>query len=68
MEVYVKYFISLNILLLLQAVYYRLFLANQRRFQWNRVYLLGGMAVAMARERNAASGPWTRANAGELLE
>ena len=47
METFVKYLISLNFLLLLQAVYYRLFLARQRRFQWNRIYLLGGMAVAM---------------------
>jgi Gram-negative bacterial TonB protein C-terminal len=47
MEAFILYFLSVNLLLLLQAGYYRLFLARQRRFQWNRIYLVGGMAVAL---------------------
>lgn len=47
METFAPYFLGVNLLLLLQVVYYRLFLARQRRFQWNRIYLLGGMAAAL---------------------
>ncbi len=47
MEAFIQYFLSVNLLLLLQAVYYRLFLAKQRRFVWNRIYLLGGLMVAL---------------------
>jgi TonB family protein len=48
MEQFIPYFISVNLLLLLQAVYYRLFLSRQRRFALNRIYLLGGLAIALA--------------------
>jgi hypothetical protein len=47
MEKFVVYFLSVNLLLLFQALYFRLFLAKQRRFGWNRIYLLGGIAVAL---------------------
>lgn len=41
------YLLAVQFLLLLLVGYYRLFLARQRRFQWNRVFLLGGMAAAL---------------------
>ncbi|MBL0017910.1 MAG: hypothetical protein IPP17_16110 [Bacteroidetes bacterium] len=47
MEKFAVYFLSVNLLLLFQALYFRLFLAKQRRFGWNRIYLLGGIAVAL---------------------
>lgn len=47
METFVPYLLSLNVLLLLLAGYFRLFLAKQQRFQWNRFFLLGGMAAAL---------------------
>ncbi len=47
MAAFIQYFIGVNLLLLLQAVYFRVFLARQRRFQWNRIYLVGGLGVAL---------------------
>lgn len=47
MEKFFAYLLSVNLLLVLQVVYYRLLLARQRRFQWNRAYLLGGMVAAL---------------------
>lgn len=47
MNEFIPYFISANLLLILQVLYYRVFLAKQQRFKWNRVFLLGGMAAAI---------------------
>lgn len=47
MEKFISYFLTVNFLVLLQVAYYRLFLARQRRFLWNRIYLLGGIAAAL---------------------
>lgn len=54
METYLPYFLSLNLLLILLAVYFRIFLAKQRKFQWNRFFLLGGMLAACLLPLN----PW----------
>lgn len=48
METFVAYLLGVNVLLLLQAAYYRLFLARGQRFLWNRIFLMGGMAAALA--------------------
>jgi TonB family protein len=47
MQNVVSYFLAVNFLLILLAVYYRLFLSRQRRFTWNRIYLLAGMVAAL---------------------
>lgn len=47
MHTFLSYFLAVNLLLVVQVAYYRLFLARQRRFQWNRIYLLAGMAIAL---------------------
>lgn len=47
MKAILPYLIAVNLLLILQAVYFRLFLARQRRFSWNRIFLVGGLGLAM---------------------
>ena len=47
MKEFITYFVLANFLLLLLVAYYRLFLAKQRRFKWNRIFLLGGMAASV---------------------
>ncbi|MFN8394203.1 MAG: M56 family metallopeptidase [Bacteroidia bacterium] len=47
MKSLLPYLIAVNLLLLLQAVYFRVFLARQRRFAWNRAFLVGGLVVAL---------------------
>lgn len=46
MEKELQYLLSANLLLLLVWGYYRLLLARQSRFTWNRSFLLIGMALA----------------------
>jgi TonB family protein len=47
MKTFLSYFVAVNLLLVLQVVYYRVFLSRQRKFQWNRIFLLSGMGIAM---------------------
>lgn len=47
MKTLLPYLIAVNLLLVLQVVYYRMFLARQRRFGWNRAFLVGGLGVAL---------------------
>lgn len=47
MEKFIAYFLTANVLLLLQAVYFRVFLARQSRFTLNRIFILGGMVASL---------------------
>jgi beta-lactamase regulating signal transducer with metallopeptidase domain len=47
MAAFVPYLLAVQFLLLMLVGYYRLFLARQRRFGWNRAFLLGGMVAAL---------------------
>lgn len=47
MAAIVPYLLAVQFLLLMLVAYYRLFLARQHRFAWNRAFLLGGMAAAL---------------------
>jgi TonB family protein len=47
MENILHYLLILNLLLVVQVLYYRLFLARQSRLTANRIYLMGGIALAL---------------------